>query len=192
MLNSLMRWKKLVKYYPVYHYVNKVQFQSQCLATLDPKNRKSWVCTFRIFYVSTRCIAAGCSKTSKDRVRLHVFPADPKYGRLWAAKVRLTRANVVRSDVFFSAAQRTLRAVVLRIRSTPHIWHEDKSYYKTWRHPNNFSRVGSQRRYLKDVTNLEERMPNVNSSCKFELWGHDFSLRVTVQGNPSGPSAQQP
>ena len=135
---------------------------------------------------------AGCSKTSKNRVRLHVFPADPKYGRLWAAKVRLTRAIVVRSDVFFSAAQRTFRAVVLRIRSTPHIWHEEKSYYKTWRHPNNFSRVGSQRRYLKDVTNLEERMPNVKSSCKFELWGHVFSLRVTVQGNPSGPSAQQP
>ena len=32
-----------------------------------------------------------------------VFPADPKYRRLWAAKVRLTRAINVRSDVFFGA-----------------------------------------------------------------------------------------
>ena len=51
----------------------------------------------------TWCIADGCSKTTKDRVRLHVFPADPKYRRLWAAKVRLTSAIVVRSVVFFSA-----------------------------------------------------------------------------------------
>ena len=41
----------------------------------------------------TRCIAAGCSKTTKDGVSLHLFPADPKYRRLWAAKVRLTRAK---------------------------------------------------------------------------------------------------
>ena len=51
----------------------------------------------------TRCIAAGCSKSTKDGVRLHVFPAEPRYGRLWVTKVRLTRAIVVRSDVFFSA-----------------------------------------------------------------------------------------
>ena len=72
---------------------------------------------------------------------------------------------------------------------TPHIWHEENGYSKTWRHPNNFSRVGSQRRYLTGVTNLEEHMPNVKNSGKFELWGHVFSLRFTVQGNPSGPSA---
>ena len=41
----------------------------------------------------TRCIAAGCNKTTKDGVSLHLFPADPKYRRLWAAKVRLTRAK---------------------------------------------------------------------------------------------------
>ena len=28
-----------IKYYPVYHYVNKVQFQSQCLITLDPQKQ---------------------------------------------------------------------------------------------------------------------------------------------------------
>ena len=36
-LNSAV--KKLIKYYPVYHYVNKVQFQYQCLITLDPKKQ---------------------------------------------------------------------------------------------------------------------------------------------------------
>ena len=41
----------------------------------------------------TRCIVAGCSNTPKDGVRLHRFPKDPALRKIWAAKVRLTRAN---------------------------------------------------------------------------------------------------
>ena len=41
-------------------------------------------------------------------------------------------------------------------------WRE-KFFFKTWRHPNNFSSYwGSRRRYFKDVTNLKEHLPNVN------------------------------
>ena len=72
--------------------------------------------------------------------------------------------QVVRSDVF-SAVRQTLRAVVLRESGIHYtFWHEEKSsFFKTWRHPNNFSsQWGSRRRYLKDVTNLKEHMPNVN------------------------------
>ena len=64
--------------------------------------------------------------------------------------------KVVRSDVFSSAVQQTLRAVVLR-ESGKHytFWHEEKS-------SNNFSsQWGSRRRYLNDITNLKEHLLNV-------------------------------
>ncbi|XP_022112186.1 zinc finger and BTB domain-containing protein 47-like [Acanthaster planci] len=41
----------------------------------------------------TTCIAGGCSKTSKDGVSLHSFPADPTYRTIWEDKVKLTRPN---------------------------------------------------------------------------------------------------
>ena len=40
-----------------------------------------------------RCVAAGCSNTSADGVSMHKFPLDPKLRRIWAKKVRLTRAK---------------------------------------------------------------------------------------------------
>ena len=41
----------------------------------------------------SRCVAAGCSNTTKDGVSLHRFPSDPKYRRIWMTKVKLTRAK---------------------------------------------------------------------------------------------------
>ena len=41
----------------------------------------------------SRCIAAGCSNTSKDGVSLHFFPRDPNLRKIWAAKIKLTRGN---------------------------------------------------------------------------------------------------
>ena len=41
----------------------------------------------------SRCVAAGCSNTTKDGVSLHRFPSDPKYRRIWTTKVKLTRAK---------------------------------------------------------------------------------------------------
>ncbi|XP_033629149.1 uncharacterized protein LOC117291511 isoform X2 [Asterias rubens] len=51
----------------------------------------------------TRCIAAGCGKTTKDGVSLHLFPADPKYRQLWAANVRLKRTTEWSGPTSFSA-----------------------------------------------------------------------------------------
>ncbi|XP_022101299.1 THAP domain-containing protein 10-like [Acanthaster planci] len=39
------------------------------------------------------CIVAGCSNTTKDGFSLHRFPSDPKFRRIWTAKVKLTRAK---------------------------------------------------------------------------------------------------
>ena len=36
----------------------------------------------------SRCVAAGCSNTTKDSVSLHRFPSDPKYRRIWTTKVK--------------------------------------------------------------------------------------------------------
>ena len=41
----------------------------------------------------SRCVAAGCSNTTKDGVSLHRFLSDPKYTRIWTTKVKLTRAK---------------------------------------------------------------------------------------------------
>ena len=41
----------------------------------------------------SRCVAAGCSNTTKDGVSLHWFPSDPKYRHIWTTKVKLTRAK---------------------------------------------------------------------------------------------------
>ena len=41
----------------------------------------------------SRCVAAGCSNTTRDGYSLHLFPSDPKYRRIWTQKVRLTRAK---------------------------------------------------------------------------------------------------
>ena len=43
--------------------------------------------------MTSRCVAAGCSNTTKDGVSLHRFPSDPKYRRIWTIKVKLTRAK---------------------------------------------------------------------------------------------------
>ena len=40
-----------------------------------------------------RCIVAGCDKTPKDDVSLHLFPKEEKLLKIWTAKVRLTRAK---------------------------------------------------------------------------------------------------
>ena len=59
------------------------------VCVVDPKRR------FSAFFRNADQVYCcwGCSKTIKDGVSLHLFPADPKYRRLWAAKVRLTRAK---------------------------------------------------------------------------------------------------
>ena len=41
----------------------------------------------------SRCVAAGCSNSTKDGVSLHRFPSDPKYRRIWTTKVKLARAK---------------------------------------------------------------------------------------------------
>ena len=45
----------------------------------------------------SRCVAAGCSNTTKDGVSIHVhrFPSDPKYmyRRIWTTKGKLTRVK---------------------------------------------------------------------------------------------------
>ena len=43
--------------------------------------------------MSSRCVAAACSNTTKDSVSLHRFPSDTKYRRIWTTKVKLTRAK---------------------------------------------------------------------------------------------------
>ncbi|XP_071792349.1 uncharacterized protein [Asterias amurensis] len=43
--------------------------------------------------MTKRCVAAGCSNTTSAGVSLHKFPLDPKIRRIWAKKVRLTRAK---------------------------------------------------------------------------------------------------
>ena len=40
-----------------------------------------------------RCVAAGCSNTTKDGVSLQRFPTDPKYRRIWTTKLKLTSAK---------------------------------------------------------------------------------------------------
>ena len=40
-----------------------------------------------------RCVAAGCSKTSKDGVHLFHFPKDSELRKKWAAAVHRTRAG---------------------------------------------------------------------------------------------------
>ena len=54
-------------------------------------HRNSWKRPF--FTMPRRCVAAGCSNTTKDGVSLHIFPLDPKFRRIWAQKVRLSRAK---------------------------------------------------------------------------------------------------
>ena len=39
----------------------------------------------------SRCVAAGCSNTTRDGVSLHRFPSDPKC--IWMTNVKLTRAK---------------------------------------------------------------------------------------------------
>ena len=41
----------------------------------------------------SRCVAAGCSNTTKYGVSLPRFPSYPKYRRIWTTKVKLTRAK---------------------------------------------------------------------------------------------------
>ena len=42
----------------------------------------------------SRCVVAGCSKTTKDDgVSLHLFPRGENVRRMWIAKVKLTRAK---------------------------------------------------------------------------------------------------
>ena len=50
-----------------------------------------WSLLFSI--MPSRCVAAGCSNTTKDGVSLRRFPSDPKYRRIWTTEVKLTRAK---------------------------------------------------------------------------------------------------
>jgi hypothetical protein len=70
----------------------------------------------------------------------------------------------IRSGVFSSAVQQTLRAVVLRESGIYYtvLHEEEKSFLKHDATPTICpARWGSRRRYLKDVTNLKEHLPNV-------------------------------
>ena len=40
-----------------------------------------------------RCVAGGCSNTSKDEVSLHGWPSNPQVARQWTKAVRNTRAD---------------------------------------------------------------------------------------------------
>ena len=43
----------------------------------------------------SRCVIAGCNNCTKDGVSVHRFPSDPKYRRVWTAKVNhQSRAHV--------------------------------------------------------------------------------------------------
>ena len=41
----------------------------------------------------SRCVAAGCSNTTKEGVSLHRFPSDAYYRRIWTKNVNLTMAK---------------------------------------------------------------------------------------------------
>ena len=40
-----------------------------------------------------RCVAAGCSNSSKDRISLFRFPKDPERRKNWSDQVKRTRAR---------------------------------------------------------------------------------------------------
>ena len=103
--------------------------------------------------MSTSCVAAGCSKTTKDGVR---------------------------SDVFSSAVQQTLRAVVLRKSGIHHIfWHKEKSYFlKHDAIPTIFPARGKSKKVPERRDESKEHLPNVKTNrVLFQLWGHVFSWR---------------
>ena len=41
----------------------------------------------------SRCVAAGCSNTTKEGVRLPRFLSDAYYRRIWTANVKITMAK---------------------------------------------------------------------------------------------------
>lgn len=66
-------------------YLSETVCERQCPVNL------SHLCLLAIMPVY--CVAAGCSNTYQDGVSMHRFPTDPKYRKIWTAKVRLTRAK---------------------------------------------------------------------------------------------------
>ena len=66
--------------------------------------------SLQIYIMPTRCVIAGCSNTpTSEGVSLHRFPKDEALRKIWATKVRLTRAkwfapslvSVIFSDLWF-------------------------------------------------------------------------------------------
>ena len=66
-----------------------------CRVLLEKKFPKvfSQVWSLLFSIIPSRCVAAGCSNTTKDGVSLHRFLSDPKYRRIWTTEVKLTRAK---------------------------------------------------------------------------------------------------
>ena len=66
-----------------------------CRVLLDKKFPKVFCQVWSLLFsiMPPKCVAAGCSNTTKDGVSLHRFPSDSKYRRIWTTKVKLARAK---------------------------------------------------------------------------------------------------
>ena len=66
-----------------------------CRVLLEKKFPKVFCQVWSLLFsiMPSRCVAAGCSNTTKDGVSLHRFLSDAKYRRIWTTKVKLTRAK---------------------------------------------------------------------------------------------------
>ena len=101
-----------------------MQKLSQGTPIYEVENQSFWV-------MPMRCVAAECSKTTKDGVSLHLFPTDPNLRRIWTTKVKTTRVkwdgptqySALCSDHFVydvcSAAARLIRLVPRRHSASP-------------------------------------------------------------------------
>ena len=58
-------------------------------------NSLSFLVLITVFYLQmlSRCVAAGCSNTTKEGASVNRFPSDAYHRRIWMADVKLTRAK---------------------------------------------------------------------------------------------------
>ena len=75
--------------------MRRTAHHTACRVLLGKKFPKVFYQVWSLLFskMSLRCVAAGCSNTTKDSVSLHRFPSDTKYRRIWTTKVKLTRAK---------------------------------------------------------------------------------------------------
>ena len=48
-----------------------------------------------------RCVAAGCSNSHSDNVRMHKFPRDPELRKKWEKQVQRTREQWTATETSF-------------------------------------------------------------------------------------------